>query len=45
MAALITAYALIWGALLLYMLSIFIRQNGLLKEIDNVKRLIEEKEV
>ena len=45
MAALITAYALIWGALLLYMLSIFIRQNRLLREIENIKRLIEEKEV
>ena len=45
MAALITAYALIWCALLLYMLSIFVRQNRLLKEIENIKRLIKEKKV
>ena len=44
MASFITAYSLIWGALLLYILSIFVRQNRILKEIENIKRLIEEKE-
>lgn len=44
MISMVAAYVLIWTALFLYIVSIYMRQKKLSKEIESLKNLTKERE-